>query len=123
MARLGQNVTPPHKRRAGRKHGTRDLCARSTRPLGGGLDNVPQRAQNRHAAAALPHREAVPIAHRPAEVVDLVVPGQWEGDLLIGRYWTQLATAVERTTACTVLVKLTGRDAHAVPASLSRELS
>ena len=65
---------------------------------------------------------AVSIAARPAEVGDRVVPGHWEGDLLLGRHWTQLTTVVERTTGFTVLVQLPGRDMHAVTAGLSREM-
>lgn len=65
---------------------------------------------------------AVSIAERPAEVDARVVPGHWEGDLLLGRHWTQLATVVERTTGFTVLVQLPGRDMHAVTAGLSREM-
>lgn len=65
---------------------------------------------------------AVSIADRPAEIEDRVVPGHWEGDLLLGRHWTQLATVVERTTGFTVLVQLPGRDMLAVTAGLSREM-
>lgn len=65
---------------------------------------------------------AVSIAARPPEVADRVVPGHWEGDLLLGRHWTQLATLVERTTRLTVLVQVDGRDMHAVTAGLAREM-
>lgn len=51
------------------------------------------------------------------------MPGHCEGDLLLGRHWTQLATLVERTTRFTVLVQLTGRDMQAVTAGLSREMA
>ena len=51
------------------------------------------------------------------------VPRHWEGDLLLGRHWTQLATLVERTTRFTVLVQLAGRDMDAVTAGLSREMA
>lgn len=65
---------------------------------------------------------AVSIADRPAEVDERVVPGHWEGDLLLGPHWTQLATVVERSTGLTVLVQLPGRDMHTVTAGLSREM-
>jgi len=65
---------------------------------------------------------AVSIAERPAEVADRAVPGHREGDLVLGRHWTQLATVVERSTRVTVLLKLTGRDMHAVTAGLTREM-
>ena len=68
-------------------------------------------------------KDAVSIRDRPPEVADRVVPGHWEGDLLLGRHWTQLATLVERTTRFTVLVQLTGRDMRAVTEGLSREMA
>ena len=64
---------------------------------------------------------AVSIRDRPPEVEDRAVPGHWEGDLLLGRHWTQMATLVERTTRVTVLVQLAGRDMHVVTEGHSRE--
>ena len=66
---------------------------------------------------------AVSIRERPLELKGRVVPGHWEGDLLLGRHWTKLATLVERTTRLTVLVQLDGRDMHTVTAGLSREMA
>ncbi len=66
---------------------------------------------------------AISIRDRPPEVEERAVPGHWEGDLLLGRHWTQLATLVERTTRFTVLVQLAGRDMHAVTDGLSREMA
>jgi IS30 family transposase len=68
-------------------------------------------------------RDAVSISERPAEVDDRDIPGHWEGDLLLGRHWTQIATVVERSTRFTVLVQLDGRDMNTVTEGLSREMA
>jgi len=67
-------------------------------------------------------KEAVSISERPAEADDRTVPGHWEGDLLLGRGLTQIATVVERSTRFTVLVQLDGRDMATVTERLSRKM-
>jgi len=67
--------------------------------------------------------DAVPISQRPAEVEDRVIPGHWEGDLLLGRHWTQCATAVERTTGYTVLAQLDNREMATVADGLRRTMT
>ena len=65
-------------------------------------------------------RNAVNISARPAEAADRAVPGHWEGDLLLGRANSAIATLVERTSRVTVLVRLPhGRSSEPVLTALA----
>jgi IS30 family transposase len=52
---------------------------------------------------------AIHISERPAEAEDRAVPGHWEGDMLLGSRFTQIATLVERRSRFVMLIALPSR--------------
>lgn len=67
--------------------------------------------------------DMVMISERPAEVSDRAVPGHWEGDLLLGRKPSGIATLVERSTRYCQLVALPdGHRSEAVRDALARSI-
>ena len=65
---------------------------------------------------------AVSIAERPPSADSRAVPGHWEGDLLVGKQGTQLATLVERQSRFVLLVRLPAADSATVVDALARRV-
>ena len=69
-----------------------------------------------------PIQNYLSIEERPKEVAERIVPGHWEGDMLVGKQnMTAIGTLVERTTRMTFLVKLANLDANTVRKSFEKE--
>jgi IS30 family transposase len=97
----------------------RELTAHLRR---GQITRRPRKQRSKHQGQGkIPGR--VMISERPAEIEDRAVPGHWEGDLLLGKKPTGIATLVERSTRYCQLVALPdGQSAEAVRDALTRSI-
>jgi IS30 family transposase len=73
---------------------------------------------NKHRAI----QNFISIEERPKEVADRIIPGHWEGDLLMGHNnASALGVLVERTTRMIFLVRLKDKDAQTVRMAFARK--
>lgn len=85
-----------------------------------GHQNRYKRKKNRRDSGAI--QDYLSIEERPKEVADRIIPGHWEGDLLMGgRHASAIGTLVERTTRMTFLVKLENKYARNVRKAFAQE--
>ncbi|MDO8490174.1 MAG: IS30 family transposase [bacterium] len=62
------------------------------------------------------------IEERPKEIANRIVPGHWEGDLLVGKNrQSYLGSLVERTTRTTILIPLKNKTAEEVRKAFAKE--
>ncbi len=79
--------------------------------------------QKRGVKAKRELEDMLSIEERPKEVEDRIIPGHWEGDLIIGKNnRSALGTLVERTTRTTILIPVKNREAETVAKAFAKEV-
>lgn len=84
------------------------------------IENLPQSRSyrgnhNRGTNRKYTIKDQVRIDKRPVEVNDRIIPGHWEGDLVLGKNReSAIGTLVERTTRALIIVPLKAKDSLSV---------
>jgi len=81
-----------------------------------------RRAQRRGVKCQRNIQDMLSIEERPVEALDRIIPGHWEGDLIMGKNnRSALGTLVERTTRTTILVPVPNKQAEVVAKAFAKE--
>ena len=79
--------------------------------------------QRRGAEVKRKLEDMLSIEERPKEVEDRIIPGHWEGDLIVGKNnRSALGTLVERTTRTTILIPVKSKEAEVVAKAFAKEV-
>ena len=79
--------------------------------------------QSRGAQCERKIEDMLSIEERPKEVEDRIIPGHWEGDLIVGKNnRSALGSLVERTTRTTILVPVKSKGAFDVAMAFAKEV-
>ena len=79
--------------------------------------------QSREAKCERKLEDMLSIEERPKEVEDRIIPGHWEGDLVVGKNnRSALGTLVERTTRTTILIPVKNKSAEVVAKAFAKEI-
>ena len=82
-----------------------------------------RRKQRRGVEAKRKLEDMLSIEECPKEVEDRIIPGHWEGDLIVGKNnRSALGTLVERTTRTTILIPVKSKSATDVAKAFAREV-
>lgn len=67
--------------------------------------------------------DAISISERPQEALGRIIPGHWEGDLIVGKNnLSAMGTLVERVTRYLLLVPLKNKDAYSVRIAFAKAI-
>jgi len=79
--------------------------------------------QRRGVEAKRKLEDMLSIEERPKEIEDRIIPGHWEGDLIVGKNnRSALGTLVERTTRTVILIPIKNREAETVAKAFAKEV-
>lgn len=80
------------------------------------------RRKHKERQKCSPIQDYLSIEERPKEVADKIIPGHWEGDLIMGsKNESAIGTLVERTTYMTFIVSLKAKDSTSVREAFAKE--